>query len=60
MALLDFTNIIAKLFEDKKLVIGLFVDLTKTLDCIGHQILLHTVQFYGIRGTLFLNGFSVI
>ena len=35
MALLDFTNIIAKSFEDnKKVVIGIFLDLTKAFDCI--------------------------
>lgn len=44
MALLDFTNIIAKSFEDKKIVIGIFLDLTKAFDCISHQILLQKLQ----------------
>ena len=52
MALLDFTNTIAKAFEKKQVLIGLFLDLTKAFDCINHDILIKKMQFYGVRGNV--------
>lgn len=35
---------------DGKLAIGIFLDLSKTYDCLDRQILIRKLEFYGIRG----------
>ena len=50
-ALIDFTDKLAKAFEKKESVLGLFLDLSKAFDCIDHSILLCKLNFYGIRGS---------
>ena len=51
MALLDFINTISESFENKKILMGIFLDLSKAFDCINHQILIEKMKFYGIRGS---------
>ena len=51
MALIDFCDKIANAFENKQFVIGTFLDLSKAFDCIDHEILIHKLRYYGIRGT---------
>ena len=51
-AMIDFTEKIAKSFEDKNITIGIFLDLSKAFDCINHDILVEKLFSYGIRGTV--------
>jgi hypothetical protein len=50
MALLDLYDKISQNIDDKKYVIGLFIDLQKAFDTIDHKILLEKLFHYGIRG----------
>ena len=50
MALLDLYDRISQNIDDKKFIIGLFIDLQKAFDTINHDILLVKLFHYGIRG----------
>ena len=52
MALIEFVNNISLAFEEKKIVLGLFLDLSKAFDSIDHDILIHKMYHYGIRGNV--------
>ena len=41
---------IARSIDDKKLTIGIFVDLSKAFDTLNHEILIDKLAHYGIRG----------
>lgn len=49
-ALLDFTDKVSKAIDDSKHTLGIFLDLSKAFDTINHDILLHKLSYYGIRG----------
>ena len=51
MALLELTDGISKSIDERKLTVGIFLDLAKAFDTVNHKILLDKLQYYGIRGT---------
>ena len=50
-ALLNFSNGILKLFDQKKVEIATFMNLSKAYDCVDHNILLSKLKRYGIHET---------
>ena len=50
-ALLKFSDDILKLFDPKKVAISTFMDLSKALDCVDHNILLSKIKRHGIHET---------
>ena len=50
-AILQLTNQILQSFEQNKLTIGIFIDLSKAFDTVNHNILLRKLSFYGIRNS---------
>ena len=51
LALTRFTRDIIKSFEDGKLTIAVFLDLSRAFDCVNHDILIKKLKYYGIRNT---------
>ena len=49
-ALLDLTTQLYNSADSNKYSIGIFLDLSKAFDTVDHNILLHKLQHYGIRG----------
>ena len=50
LALIEFTDSIRGFLDDGNYAISIFVDLTKAFDTVDHEILLHKLYSYGIRG----------
>jgi hypothetical protein len=53
-ATFNLINNILQALNDKKLVGGIFCDLTKAFDSVNHELLLMKLDFYGLQG-IFLN-----
>ena len=50
MALLELIDNLSKSIDDRKLTLGVFIDLAKAFDTVDHRVLLSKLQHYGIRG----------
>ena len=57
MALLELNEKLTNAIDNKKISIGVYIDLKKAFDTIDHNILLEKLQQYGIRGIT--NGLKV-
>ena len=49
-ALLSLTEDIRNVLDNNSFAIGVFIDLQKAFDTVDHEILLHKLNYYGIRG----------
>jgi hypothetical protein len=43
-------NRVLNVLESKRIVGGIFCDLTKAFDCVDHDILISKIEKYGIAG----------
>ena len=49
-ALIELSDRIAEAIDKRKFMLGIFVDLSKAFDTLNHDILLHKLMTYGVRG----------
>ena len=59
MAVVDFTNDVDKAIDDDMNTVGIFMNLSKAFDTIGHNILLAQLYHYGFKVYL-RNGSKII
>lgn len=52
VALLNLKEYILRCFEEKKVVLGVFIDFSQAFDTINHSRLLFKLEKYGFRGSV--------
>ncbi|MFZ2539700.1 MAG: reverse transcriptase family protein [Oscillospiraceae bacterium] len=52
MALLKLIDDLSRVMDEGEYAVGIFIDLAKAFDTVNHNILLHKLNHYGIRGTV--------
>ena len=50
LALIEITDFIKRLLDEKNYVISIFIDFKKAFDTVDHETLLYKLECYGIRG----------
>ena len=61
MALIEITDNIKRLLDERNYVIGIFIDFEKAFDTVDHGIMLRKLYCYGIRGhpNMFLRSYLI-
>ncbi len=49
--LIEVVDKIQKELEEGKFITGIYIDLNKAFNTVDHELLLHKLNYYGIRGT---------
>ena len=58
-ALIQLYDNISNALDNKRITLGLFIDLSKAFDTVNHESLLDKLEHYGVRLLLY-NGLKVI
>jgi hypothetical protein len=52
-AIIEITDYLYKALDSGNYVLGLYIDISKAFDTVSHDILLHKLQNYGVRGSVY-------
>ena len=58
MAIIELVDKVVGAVERNESTLGIFLDLSKAFDTIGHDILLYKLEYYGFRGIIVLDWFK--